>query len=74
MKRKRRILLQFAIGAILINLLWYVGSLVLGTSALVSPIDVYAHLPDCRARSHHIYGQASTVCSSAYLSLYSSVS
>lgn len=45
MKRKRRILLQFAIGAILINLLWYVGSLVLGTSALVSPIDVYAHLP-----------------------------
>lgn len=45
MKRKRRILLQFAIGAVLINLLWYVGSLVLSTSALVSPIDVYAHLP-----------------------------
>ena len=45
MRRKRRILLQFVVGAVLINLLWYVGALALGTSALVSPVDVYAHLP-----------------------------
>lgn len=45
MKRTRRILWQFAIGAILINLIWYLGAQVLDTTALVSPVEVYAHLP-----------------------------
>ncbi|MDO4771486.1 ABC transporter permease [Porphyromonas sp.] len=45
MKRIRRTIYQIIIGAALINILWAIAALTLGTSALSSPAEVYAALP-----------------------------
>lgn len=44
MKRVRRILYRFVVGALLLNVLWYLLSVLLHSSALVSPITVYKAL------------------------------
>lgn len=44
MKRIRRILYRFVTGALLLNVIWYLFSLVIDSNALVSPIEVYRAL------------------------------
>lgn len=50
MKRVRLLLSQFFIGALLINLVWLLAALLLDTSALISPLAVYAHLPQLSSK------------------------
>lgn len=44
--RPHSILYKLVIGALLINLIWYVGYLLIGDGALISPFVVYEHLPE----------------------------
>lgn len=45
MKRVKRILYQFVVGSLLLNVLWWVASLCLSKEVIVSPWEVYRALP-----------------------------
>lgn len=44
MKRTRNILTDILLGALLVNLVWYIAYLVIDTNALVDPLQVYASI------------------------------
>lgn len=59
MKRIRTILTNMLLGALLVNLLWYVAARLLQINVLVDPITVYAHLGEVWNRSMSAHALAS---------------
>lgn len=51
MKRTRTILINMLLGAVLVNVLWYIAAKLLNMNVLVDPITVYAHLGEVWQRS-----------------------
>ena len=51
MKDIRRILCNTLVGALLVNIIWYIAAITLKINVLVNPITVYAHLGDVLQKS-----------------------
>lgn len=59
MKRVRQILINMVIGALVVNIVWYVAAILVDKNVLVDPITVYSHLGEVWRKSMSTHLSAS---------------